>query len=110
MAQENDIVLIYYEDSPLTYARIEEIRPDSKPDWYQVALLMLQVPLQRVTWILRNIYINGEEFTMNGKKMRLELIVNPEKKVPAEKHRKSTETFSPADGTNVISLKDRRKE
>ena len=46
MAGEKDIVLIYFEDQPLSYARIEEILPDSKPNWYHVRLLLLQFPLQ----------------------------------------------------------------
>ena len=78
MAQENDIVLIYLEDQPLSFARIEEILADSKPDWYHVRLLLLKIPLQMVTWILKDIYINGEEFTMNGKRMRLEEVAAPE--------------------------------
>ncbi len=77
MATENDIVLIYFEDRPLSFARIESIQPDSKPNWYHVELLMLQVPLQVVSWILRDIYIDGAEFTMNGKKMRLEKVEKP---------------------------------
>jgi hypothetical protein len=78
MAAETDIVLIYFEERPLAFARIEQILADSKPDWYHVKLLMLQVPLQVVTWILRDAYINGESFTMNGKRMRLERVVCPE--------------------------------
>ncbi len=78
MTAENDIVLIHFEDQPLGFARIEEILPDNKPDWYHVKLLMLQVPLQVVTWILRDRYISGDEFTMNGKRMRLERVVCPE--------------------------------
>jgi hypothetical protein len=78
MAEENDIVLIHFEDQPLSFARVEQIRPDNKPDWYHVKLLMLQVPLQVVTWILRDRYIMGDEFTMNGKRMRLERVVCPE--------------------------------
>lgn len=74
---EFDIVLIYFDETPLSFARIERILPDSKPNWYHVKLLMLQVPLHVVTWILRDVYINGEPFTMNGKKMRLERIVCP---------------------------------
>lgn len=112
MAIENDVVLIYFEDQPLVFARIEEIQPDIKPDWYHVKLLMLQVPLQLVTWILRDAYINGDEFTMDGKKMRLELVKSP---VPA----KSPELEEPApakkpvknksDGQKVISLSDLKK-
>lgn len=78
MAQENDVVLIYFEEKPVMFARIEAIWADYKPDWYHVKLLLLQVPLQPVTWILRNAYINGEEFTMNGNRMRMELVVCPE--------------------------------
>lgn len=78
MATENDIVLIHFEDSPMTFARIEEIHPDVKKDWYHVKLLILQVPLQVVTWILRDIYIDGEEFTMGGKRMRMERVVCPD--------------------------------
>jgi hypothetical protein len=77
MAQEKDIVLIYLEDQPLSFARIEEILADSKPDWYHVRLLLLHIPLQVVTWILKDVYINGEEFTMNGKRMRLEEVEAP---------------------------------
>ena len=55
MAKENDVVLIYLEDNPLSFARIEEISSDVKKDWYLVKLLMLQVPVQVATWILRDI-------------------------------------------------------
>lgn len=78
MAVEHDIVLIYLEEKPLAFARIEEILPDHKPDWYHVKFLLLQLPLQVVTWILRDVYINGEPYTMGGKSMRLELVTCPE--------------------------------
>jgi len=77
MTTINDIVLIYYEDQPFSYARVESILPDAKRDWYHIKLLMLQVPLETVTWILKDTYINGDEFTMGGKRMRLEKIVTP---------------------------------
>ncbi|MGD8613908.1 MAG: hypothetical protein PVI93_23030, partial [Desulfobacterales bacterium] len=44
---------------------------------YHVKLLLLQVPLQVVTWILKDVYISGNEFTMNGKRMRLEKVESP---------------------------------
>jgi hypothetical protein len=77
MATENDIVLLYLEDSPVSFARVEEIRPDVKKGWYNITLLMLQVPLQEVTWILKDDYINGEAFFMGGKQMRLERVERP---------------------------------
>ncbi|PID73309.1 MAG: hypothetical protein CSB33_04430 [Desulfobacterales bacterium] len=125
MAQENDIVLVYFEDNPAFFARIEDIRADYKPDWYHVTLLILKAPLQTVTWILRNAYINGDEFTMGGKRIRLEKIPDyghftnrdhqmdaPEsapgdpvhsRPRPAEKPRRD-------DGAKVISLSRLRKD
>lgn len=114
MTAENDIVLIYYEDKPLGFARIEQIMPDRKPDWYHVKLLMLQVPLQVVTWILRDRYIMGDEFTMNGKRMRLERVVCPATDgldpdaPPADSEHPSTPA-EPKETATVISLTDKRR-
>jgi hypothetical protein len=91
MTTENDVVLIYFEDQPISFARIEDISPDMKKDWYHVKLLLLQVPLQVVTWILRDIYINGREFTMEGKKIRLEKVVCPKEIEPLEKEKDISE-------------------
>ena len=114
MADVNDIVLIYFEDKPLSFARIEEILPDHKPDWYHVKLLMLQIPPQIVTWILRDIYIEGAEFTMNEKRMRLEKLVVPEDPQPTpseEKDKKEDKSNSKKETgpAKVISLKDIKK-
>lgn len=74
MALENDVVLIYMEEAPMAFARVEHIVADHKPDWFQVTLLILAIPMKTVTWILREEYINGGTFTMEGKAMRLELV------------------------------------
>ncbi len=79
---EGDLVLIYFKDEPGVYARIERIEPDIKKEWYQVTLLLLTIPHQVITWILRKEYINGETFTMGGNSMRLEKI---ERLPPQEK-------------------------
>jgi len=113
MATVNDLVLIYFEDNPLSFARIESILPDSKPDWYHVKLLLLQMPPQLVTWILRDVYIGGTEFTMNGKRMRLEKVVVPDEPQHPELIGKQDEIDEPADAAGkakVISLKDIKKK
>ena len=107
MAKENDVVLIYLEDSPLSFARIEEISPDMKKDWYLVKLLMLQVPLQVATWILRDIYIQGQEFTMGGKRVRLEPVVCPKAPDPSGETQQKYET---SDTGKVISFEDLKKK
>ena len=107
MAKENDVVLIYLEDQPISFARIEEISPDVKKEWYHVKMLMLQVPLQVATWILRDIYIDGQEFTMGGKRVRLEPVVCPkEPDIPNGKQKKPEKL----DAGKVISLADLKKK
>ncbi len=108
MAKENDVVLIHFEDQPLAFARIENIYADSKKDWYHVKILLLQVPLQVVTWILRDIYISGAEFTMNGKRMRIEKVVCPQE--PEIEEEKKEEGLKKSTGQKVISLADLKKK
>jgi hypothetical protein len=107
----------------MSFARVEDILPDSKPGWFHIKLLMLQVPLQVVSWILRDAYIEGDEFTMNGNRMRLEKVVSPEEiDLPAEILQESelnendveevasgsTATPKPV-SAKVISLTDRKR-
>ncbi len=119
MTKEKDIVLIYFEDQPTVFARIEDISPDVKKDWYLVKLLILQIeqPLHTITWILRDCYIDGDEFTMDGKKIRLERVVSPEGDLLDQSQSKDDEqSLSKEDSLkqdqpkNVISLKDRMKQ
>ena len=111
MAKENDLILIYLEEKPLFFARIEDILADSKPDWYHVKLLILQIPVHVVTWILKDIYINGSEFTMNGKKMRIEEVIAPKDPLKPDNANMPAE-IKPKDngGAKVISIKDMKKK
>lgn len=102
MTLENDIVLIYFEDKPTTYARVESIKPDVKKDWFILELMILQVPSQKLSWILRESYINGTEFQMDGNRIRLEKVppaIHPDLK-PAEKE---------SNDNGVISFADHKK-
>jgi len=112
MNQENDIVLIYLENSPLAFARIESIEPDVKRGWFITKLLLLQIPLQVVSWILRDTYINGETFTMGGKEMRMEKVVCPEDPEPVDKDPPPQESNAtkPDTSAKVISLADLKKK
>lgn len=82
MATIKDVVLVYLEDAPIFFARVESILPDVKKNWFQIKLLILQIPMQVVTWILKDAYINGEEFQMNGKNMRIEKVETPVEALP----------------------------
>ena len=114
MTVENDLVLFYFEEKPLAFARIESILPDSKKDWYHVKLLLLQIPLQMVTWILKDVYFSGTEFTMNGKKMRLEKVESPAEPETSESQENTEiikeEAAQNHKGAKVISLEDLKRK
>lgn len=110
MASEGDIVLIYFEEKPLVFARIEKILPDSKRSWYHVKLLMLQVPVHTNTWILRDSYIDGAEFTMNGKKIRMELVVCPKDPAEPVENGKSQKKSGDSGSARIISFNDLKKK
>lgn len=109
MTQENDLVLIYFQDAPLCFARIEDISADYKPGWYHVKMLLLQVPVQIVTWILRDAYIQGEPFTMDGKKMRIQRVEVPEGQEEQAEEETPPKPAQPKGG-KVISLSDLKRK
>jgi hypothetical protein len=80
MATINDLLLVHLDRTPAFYARINDITPDVKRGWYQVELLVLTLPPQTLVWILEETHIQGEEFTMGGQPVKLELI--PPKDLP----------------------------
>lgn len=127
MTSIGDNVLIHFEDQPAAFARVEDISPDVKRGWFHVKLLLLQLPLplQTVTWILRDVYIDGTEFTMNGNRMRIEKVTAPvdpeevtdEKKETApavveslpEPQKETEESAKPEKDATVISFSDLKK-
>ncbi len=108
---ENDIVLVYIENKPSFFARVEKIYPDAKPNWWRVKLLILQVPVVIATWILDNDQVRGAEFTMNGTPIRIEKIEVPpdpeiENQPPEEgtKHHQSSKKKS----ARILSFNNNR--
>jgi hypothetical protein len=74
---EHDVVLVYIENKPAFFARIENINPDIKKGWWRVRLLIFQIPLMVTTWILDNEQIRGADFTMGGTPFRIEKVIAP---------------------------------
>ena len=105
MNREGDVVLIYYQGQPTMYARIEAIEADIKKDWYRVDLLLLSIPPQNVTWILREEYIQGAPFTMGGNSMALEAVKGNFSESQEEGKGKSSEQKAKGKEGKVIPLK-----
>lgn len=122
MAAVNDLVLVHIDNNPAFFARIEEITPDVKPDWWHVTLLALGIPLKLYTWILDTSQIAGEPFTMGGTPVRLERVLSPhesrsgrdaaEPSGSASPPRNTPSPSAPHDGKTgtVVSLDDIRRK
>jgi hypothetical protein len=119
MTTEGDVVLVYMDNSPAFFARVEQISADVKPGWFHVKLLVLQIPLLVVTWILKEAYFNGEDYTMGGHPMRIEKVVTPADEESDEEpeeteHPKKAPSkpalVEPKKEGKVISLFDRKKK
>jgi len=110
MVNVGDLALVYQEDKPAFFARIEDISADAKPDWYQVTLLVLQVPVIETVWILRPSYMDGDTFTMNGVRVRIEKVRAPSEseRQPLLPRRRSSGNDLSAEN-KVISIFDRKK-
>jgi hypothetical protein len=72
-----DLVAIYIDNKPSVYARIENIEPDLKRHWYQVRFLFLGFPLQEMTWILKEEYLEGSSFTMKDIPVQIKPVEKP---------------------------------
>ena len=111
-----DLKLVRHNHRPVAYARVEEITADVKPGWWVLRLMILQVPAQQVSWILRGEYIDGGEFTMGGEPMCLEAVPgpaplpeSPPEPGPEPEKPKGPKAKDPAEAAKVVSLEARRK-
>lgn len=112
---ENDVVLVYVNEQPAFFARVEKIGKDLKAGWWQVSFLLLQVPLTTYTWILDNEQIRGAEFTMKGTPIRIEKVVAPQQvqksKIDTEQNNASGEdNQDTGNGARILSFNSRKKD
>lgn len=107
MTDIGDIVLVHMEDEPVFYARVEDIAADAKKDWYQVNLRILSPEVDNcITWILKDAYIQGTEFTMQGERIRMEKLPPPSALQKGKKEEGKAKKS--AEAGKVISLFDRK--
>ncbi|HSH70411.1 MAG TPA: hypothetical protein VK997_10870 [Deferrisomatales bacterium] len=84
LTQPRDVVLVYVDDEPTFYARVEEILLDRKSGWRQLRFQVLTLPPQELTWILEPNQIDGDTFTMGGTPVRIERLPEPRPSVDPE--------------------------
>jgi hypothetical protein len=106
--EEKDVCMMYVNQFPDCFVRINHMWPDEKKGWWKVNFNRLQIPLVMATWILDENQIRGGEFTMNNVPIRLQLMPipviaeEPPKEEPPAKpnHLKAVKTGS----SKVMSL------
>ena len=96
MVYVGDVSIIYYREIPVFFARVESIKADIKKDWFDLELLILNIPLRTVTWTLREEYINCAPFTMEGNQVKIELLKPP----PINSDTKKTTSIRAKEGTS----------
>jgi hypothetical protein len=110
MAYAGDVVLIYNDEKPAFFARIDSIKPDIKKGWFVVQFLSLTIPLNSFSWILREEYIHGMPFTMDGKPVKIEAL----RPLPDAKAEKSivekTATMPKNKGKKIIPFRPNQKK
>jgi hypothetical protein len=117
---EGDVALVYVDNKPAFFVRIERIEPDVKKRWWRVRFLVLAIPLTATTWIIDEEQIRGAEFTMSGTPIRIEKVVAPEtgegptaeESTTQSKEKKAKEGApeKPEKRAHILSLEDRMKE
>ena len=111
MATIGDVVEVYYREKLAFFARIDSITPDIKKNWFMVELLILTTPLRKVTWTLREEYINGVPFTMEGNEIRIEAINSPPiEKDSGDSPEPAMKQVSSKDGRKIIPFKKKPKK
>ena len=78
MFYAGEVILVYVNEEPTFFARVEEVMPDQRKGWWNLTFTMLTIPLQRVTWILDDEQMRGQNFTMNGVPMQISRVEAPD--------------------------------
>ena len=102
-----EVILVYIDNEPGFFARVESIEPDRKKNWWQMSFLILSVPLKTMTWILDDEQMRGQPFTMNSVPMQIKRVETPEAEhLRDEQKRTAAEDRVKGEGGNIISMFD----
>jgi hypothetical protein len=108
----NDLILVYIEENPAFFGRIEDITSDIKPGWWHIHIMVLSIPPRMITWILEDSQIQGKGFTMGGIPIRLEKVISPYNNKEELEESGDIESHDFSDKINerkVISLGERKE-
>jgi hypothetical protein len=75
---EWDVCMLYINGFPQSFVRVNWIWEDEKRGWWRVNLTRLALPLESWTWTLDDNHLEGEEWTMDGIPMQLQILPRPD--------------------------------
>ncbi|MBN1465485.1 hypothetical protein JXA02_06975 [candidate division KSB1 bacterium] len=104
MFRVGEVILVYIENEPVFFARVEKIEPDHKKNWWQMSFLILTVPLKSMTWILDDEQMRGQPFTMNSIPMQIKKVESPDADFRDPETRVAEESERKESGGNIISM------
>ncbi len=107
MFYTGEVILVYIDNEPGFFARVEEVKPDQKKGWWQISFLILAIPLKKMTWKLDDEQMRGQEFTMNSVPMQIKRVEAPEEEYfKTSKEGEEKKKPGKDKGGNVISMFD----
>jgi len=77
MFYSGEVILIYIQEEPAFFARVEEVTADVKKGWWRMTFTILSIPLDTQSWLLDDDQMRGQAFTMNKVPVRIERVEKP---------------------------------
>lgn len=74
MVVEGEVVLIHLNGDPAYFARVDRIEPDLKDGWWKLEFLLLALPTERITWVIREEHMAGAPFMIGETPIRIEQV------------------------------------
>jgi len=74
MFRPGEVLLVYFQQQPSFFMRVEKVEADAKKHWWRLHFITLTIPIEPVTWILDDDQMRGEGFTMDGHPIHLERV------------------------------------
>lgn len=107
MLKENDVAIIYVQEIPSGFIRIDDVQPDDKQGWWLITFTKLEFPLQAMTWKLDDDHVNGGDIFMKGVRIKIQAIQRVKTEVvPKDPNRKIAKVLSMADWVNSHKIKE----
>jgi hypothetical protein len=74
MVDKSEVVLIHLNGDPAYFARVDSIEADLNDGWWKLEFLLLTMPVERITWVIREEHMAGAQFMIGDTLIRIEQV------------------------------------